>query len=176
MEFTGRITKDGSIDFGERNAAIFKKFRAENVGMVLKIIPVLPESNKQRAYPEGAIIPLVTFYQEGMDHRSSEDCRKVREWLKLEFNSEVVSIDAGESGSQVHRIAKSTKGREALNAFLERVMDWLHDNCSPPAEAIDPQSFITWRDTVMPYGGPDNYIDYLVETGVLKAAHSLEDH
>jgi hypothetical protein len=41
----------------------------------------------------------------------------VREWLKAEFNGELVVID-----DKVHRIGKSTKGREALNAFLERVI------------------------------------------------------
>jgi hypothetical protein len=49
--------------------------------MRIKIKPVLPKSNKQRGFLEGAVIRLVTFYQQGMDYRSSEDNRRVREWL-----------------------------------------------------------------------------------------------
>lgn len=59
----------------------------------------------------------------------------MREWLKAEFNGELVVID-----DKMHRIGKSTKGREALNAFLERVIGWLIDNYAPPAEALDAKS------------------------------------
>ncbi len=163
MEFLGRITKDGGLDFGERNGVIFKRYLADNPGIVLRITPVLPESGKQRRYLEGAIIPLVTYYQEGMNHRSSADCEKVREWLKQEFNADLVSI-----AGTVHPIAKSTKGREALNAFLERVVDWLVENYQPPAEALDPERYKVWRDTIAPDGGPDNYIDYLAKCGNLR--------
>ena len=60
--------------------------------------------------------------------------------------------------------AKSTKGRVALQSFLENVLAWLVENYAPPVEALDPEAFKVWRDTVFPSGGPDNYIDYLVET------------
>ena len=56
-------------------------------------------------------------------------------------------------GGKNHRIAKSTKGREALQPFLERVIEWLQENYAPPAEALDPEQFKAWRDTVFPYGG-----------------------
>lgn len=97
-----------------------------------------------------------------MDHRSHEDVRRVREWMKEEFNGEMVEL-----GGKVHLVPMSTKGREALQAFLERVMTWLIENYSPPAEAIDPEKFKHWRDVVFPQGGPDNYIDYLHETKIL---------
>jgi hypothetical protein len=163
MEFVCRIQKDGGLNFGDRNGALFAKFRRDNPGMVLKIIPVLPESNKQRGSLEGAVIPLVTFYQDGMDHRNGDDCRKVREWLKGEFNGELVVV-----GGKTHRIGKSTKGRKVLQPFLERVIDWLVENYSPPHEALDPEAFKVWRDTIFPSGGPESYIEYLVESGKLK--------
>jgi hypothetical protein len=161
MEFVFRVSKDGGMDFGERNRVYFKQYLASNAGALCKITPVLPESNKQRRFLEGAIIPLVTYYQDGLNHRDAADRAKVREWLKLEFNAESVNV-AGE----VHKIPKSTRGREALNKFLEAVVEWLQDNYAPPVEALDPASFKLWRDTVM--DGPDNYIDWLVSTGVLK--------
>lgn len=163
MEFIGRIQKDGDIDFGERNGAIFRKMLRDNPGMLLKITQVLPESDKQRRFLEGAVIPLATFHQEGLDYRNPDDCRKVREWLKEEFNSELVVV-----GGRAHRIAKSTKGREALQPFLERVVTWLIENYAPPSEALDPDAYKHWRDTVFPTGGPDTYIDYLLTCGILQ--------
>ena len=103
------------------------------------------------------MIPLITFYQEGMDHRSAEDRHRVREWCKEEFNGEMVEL-----GGKVHRIAKTTKGRDQLQPFLERVLAWVMENYEPPPEALNPDGYKTWRDTVFPFGGPDNYIDYLL--------------
>lgn len=161
MEFTFRVTKDGGMDFGERGRVYFKQYLASNPGALCKIVPLLPESNKQRRFLEGAVIPLVTFYQEGMDHRNSDDCATVREWLKLEFNAESVRI-----AGKYQKIPKSTRGRGALNAFLEQVVEWVQDSYGPPAEALDPAGFKLWRDTVM--DGPDNYIDWLALQGILK--------
>jgi hypothetical protein len=161
MEFVFRVTSDAGMDFGERNRAYFKQWLKDNSGALCKITPILPESNKQRRYLEGAVIPLVVFYQTGMDHRKPEDRGNVRDWLKTEFNGETVLI-AGEA----HKVPKSTRGREALNRFLEDVVGWLQDNYAPPVEALDPNSFKLWRDTVV--DGPDNYIDYLVAKGILK--------
>ncbi|OJY74671.1 MAG: hypothetical protein BGP12_06875 [Rhodospirillales bacterium 70-18] len=163
MEFLGRIKPGGGLDFGERNSVIFKRYLVENPGIVLRITPVLPESAKQRRYLEGAVIPLITYYQDGMDHHSADDRQRVREWLKQEFNSETVII-----GGEVRRVPKSTKGRDALQPFLERVMDWLTENYQPPAEALDPKGFKVWQDTVFPNGGPDSYIDWLRETRALR--------
>lgn len=153
------------MDFGERNRGLFKQWLKENPGSLCKITPILPESNKQRRYLEGAVIPLVTYYQEGRNHRSSADRDVVREWLKLEFNSETVHIGPDKEV----RIAKSTRGREALNKFLEAVVEWLQDNYEPPVEALNPDNFKRWKAEVFsdPAEG-DNYIDYLVEQKVLK--------
>ena len=86
----------------------------------------------------------------------------MREWLKLEFNSEMVRVNGFGN-----RIAKSTKGRDALQPFLERVIEWLQENYAPPPEAINPEEYKVWHDTIFPYGGADNYIDYLCERRIL---------
>jgi hypothetical protein len=70
------------------------------------------------------------------------------------------------AGNALH-VAKSTKGRDALQPLLEPEIDWLVENYQPPHEALDPASFRVRNDTVFPSGGPDNYIDYLEELNVL---------
>ena len=79
---------------------------------------------------------LLAYYQEGMSHRDPDDRARVREWLKEEHPGELVAI-----GGVVLKIGKSTKGREALTAFLERVMDWLIENYAPPQKAIDRETY-----------------------------------
>lgn len=163
MEFIARIMPDRHLRFGQRDRAHFERYMAEHPGMLLKISPVLPESEKQRRFFEGAIVPLVAHYQDGMDHRDGEDLRRVREWLKEEFNGEFVTV-----AGKAHRVAKSTKGRDALQPFLERVVAWLIENYQPPHEALDPESFKRWQAEVFPSGGPDDYIDYLCGLNLLK--------
>src|SRR3990167_5491906 len=164
--FFARIKTDASgLELGsDWHRANFKKFLQENKGARVKLELMLPESRKQRGYLEGCVVSLIAFYQEGMDHRNPNDLRKVREWLHQEFNSELVVV-----AGKIKTVGKSTKGRKELNAFLERVMDWLVEQYAPPAEAIDPGKYKLWRDTVFPFEqGPDNYIDYLQECGILR--------
>jgi hypothetical protein len=56
----------------------------------------------------------------------------------------------------------------ALQPFLDRVVEWLQENYAPPPEALDPERFKVWRDTIFPNGGPSDYISYLQEVGVLR--------
>jgi hypothetical protein len=163
MEFECRGTAQGTLDFGPHNRAKFMQFLKDNPGVRLKITPELPESGRLRRYFEGAIVPLIAFYQEGMDHRNSQDRRNIREWLKEEFNGEMINI-----GGTMHLVGHTTKGNAQLKPFVERVLDWMDENYAPPAEALDPERFKTWRDTIFPFGGPDNFIDYNVETGILR--------
>lgn len=161
-KFMGRFRPDGGLEFGSYTKMHLKKFIKENPNMPFELKPQFPESTKQRGYFEGGICPLVAFYQEGMEHRNSKDVERVREWLKIEFNGEIINFRG-----KTHRIAKSTKNR--LNqGFLERVVDYIIENYAPPMEALDPEKYKHWRDAVYPYGGADNYIDYLVELNIIK--------
>lgn len=160
-KFNGRFSKDGGMEFGPIIKMKLKQFIIDNPGMPFELKPLFPESLRQRGYFEGAICPLIAFYQEGMDYHNSKCLKEVREWLKLEFNGKYVTI-----GTVVHKIGQSTK--EKLNdGFLERVTDYVIENFSPPIEALNPESYKNWRDTVYPDGGPDNYIDYLVSLNLL---------
>lgn len=164
--FQARIKHDGTglelgTDFNRRK---FHDFLKKNPGLRMKIEPVLPESANQRRWFEGALVPLVTFYQKGMDHTAPEDNRKVRDWLKEEFAGEMVVV-----AGKANRIAGSTKGRKALQGFIERVMDWAGEN-GYQIELLNPEEYKKWRDEIFPFEqGPDNYIDYLAQTGRLKS-------
>lgn len=141
----------------------FAKFVKFHEGKRLWITPTFKESDKQRAFFEGAIVPLVAFFQEGMDYTNSEDLRNVREWLKIEFNGGFVNIQ-GKS----YKIGKSTQGK--LNdGFIEAIIDWLEENYGiDRTKVLNPKDYKEWRDEVYPFGGPDNFIEYLLETGKLK--------
>ena len=157
IPFYAIATKDGGFDVGsDYNRARVKQWLKDHAGTRLKFEAMTPESNKQRRFFEGAVVPLVAFYQEGMSHTNTDDLRKVREWLKIEFNGEFISI----KGKSV-KVAKSTKG-ELNRGFLERVQDWMEEN-GYAVEVLNPKEYEHWRDAIFPYSGPDNYIDYLVE-------------
>ena len=163
MIFRGRFTDKGTFFFSDFIKAQLLDYIKGNPNQPFEIRPLLPESYSQRRYFEGAIIPLITFYQEGLDHRSSVDTKTVRDWLKIEFCGDLVVI-----GGKAHRVPQSTKGK-LNNGFLERVIGWIEDNYAPPREALDPEAYKKWRDTIFPFGGPDNYIDYLVDIRILTA-------
>jgi hypothetical protein len=55
------------------------------------------------------------------------------------------------------KIGESTKGRAALQPFLERVVTWLVENYDPPQAALDPEQYKKWRDTIFPTGERDHY-------------------
>ena len=154
--------RDGKADLGDDyNRERFKAFLKENDGVRLQITPVMPESRRQRGWFESAVIGLLTFYQEGMDHRDYRDRARVREWVKLEFNGEYTTV-----AGKALLTPKSTKGLLS-QGLIDRVLLWLEEQYSPPHQALNPDEYKKWRDTVFPYGGPDNYIDYLVSTGIL---------
>lgn len=160
--FWAQSSPEGKLSLGsEYNATRFKEFLRKNPGIRFKIEPLTPESQKQRGFFEGAIVPLITYYQEKLDHHDNEDCRKVREWLKIEFCGEFQSV----SGKSL-KVPGSTSGK--LNkGFLEDVLDWMSDQ-GYQTELLVPSDYKKWKDTVFPYGGPDNYIDYLLEIKKLK--------
>src|SRR5947209_5576105 len=145
MEFQLRGMPDGQLSFGVHGREKLRLFlRNYPHGVPMTLTASLPESSKLRRFYEGAVIPLATFYQEGMNHHDPDDRRKMREWLKQEFNGEIILVDG-----KRHRVAKSSKGRDALNPLVERVINWLQDNYDPPPQALDPQAYKDWRDTVL---------------------------
>lgn len=153
MKFKATMEK-GKFNFGSPEARTsFTEYASKHEGNIFSI--ELYESMKERRWFEGAVVPMITFYQEGMDHKNPDHNREVREWLKLEFNPEIICIK-GIS----HTIAASTKGQ--LNkGFVEDVMNWMSDQ-GYKVEYLLPSMYKDWRDRLFANGGPDNFIDYLV--------------
>jgi hypothetical protein len=163
MKFQARTQNGGLIFPSDYQRDQFRKYVKENDGIRVKIEPITPESNNQRAFFEGAIVPLVTYYQEGMDHRNSEDLRQVREWLKIEFNGSVVLVD-----KKAHKVAQSTKGK--LNdGFIERVVDYLTENYGiDTAKVLNPEEFKKFRDEIYPYSNYEDFIAYMKDIKLIK--------
>lgn len=160
--FWAESTQEGKFSMGsEDNAKRFRDFLKKNPGIRFKIDPLTPESNKQRGFYEGGVVPLITYYQDGLDYHKWEDCKQVRSWLNLAFNGEFKVI-----GGQSVKVPKSTKG--VLNkGFLERILDWMEEN-GYQTELLVPSDYKYWRDAIFSTGGPDNYIDYLLSIGKLR--------
>lgn len=160
--FWASASPEGGFDMGsEYNRLRLKQDLRQHTGSRYKIERVTPESNKQRRFFEGAVLPLIAYYQEGMHYENSSDLEKVREWLKIEFNGEMVVI----KGKAI-KVGGSTKGK--LNTgFLERVIDWAESQ-GYQTELLNPAEYKHWHAAIFPFGGPDNYIDYLLELGKLK--------
>ena len=153
------------IQFHPRTKAEFKAYVLENGPIRLTVTHDRPESAKMRRWYEGGLVRLITHYQEGLDHHDPEHRRKVREWLKAEFNAEIIEV-----AGKAQRVAKSTAGRAVFEPFVERVQDWFVENYAPPLEAMDPERWKAWNDTVRTIpGSVDNYLDYLIEIGILPA-------
>jgi hypothetical protein len=132
----------------------------EHDGRVIAIMDRVPESRQFRAWFEGALIPLITFYQGGMDYRSPEDNRRVREWILQEFNSEGLKING-----KVHLVRKTSKGE--LNNLTERILGWMTEN-GYQTEVLNVDEFKRWRDELSFDTNFDNYIEYLVSIKRLK--------
>jgi hypothetical protein len=162
--FKGYFKEDGGLEFGAYTKSDLMRFIKENPRMPFELKPLLPESNEQRGFFEGGICSLVAYYQEGMDYRNYKDREKVREWLKIEFNGDLIAI-----GGKSHRIAKSTKNQLNLG-FLERVEDWLVEQYNPPMYFFDTNNYKRWHDELLPLGETktETYIDYLKEINILK--------
>jgi len=157
------IAQKGGMHMNEYTKGHFIEFLKDNEDIRLEITPLLPESSNMRRFFEGGILPFITFYQEGMNHRDYKDIHKVREWLKTEFNGDVVIL-----GGKQHRVTKSTKG--LLKEFIERVMDWMGEQ-GYPIELLNPDDYKRWRDEIFPTGeidSPDNFIDFLVSIGKMR--------
>jgi hypothetical protein len=163
MKFEARAKNGGLVFQSDSQRDEFRDFVKKNDGVRLKIEQITPESEEQRGFFEGAIVPLVTYYQEGMDRFNSRHLRQVRDWLKIEFNGEVVVVD-----KKAHKIALSTKGK--LNdGFIERVIDYLVENYGiDPAKVLNPEAYKRFRDEIYPYSNYEDFIAYMKDIKLLK--------
>jgi hypothetical protein len=126
-----------------------------------EIVPIVPESRHQRGFYHSAICALYAFFHERLDHRNWQDIQAVHEWLKVEYNGEYLVIN-----EKAHRVAISTKGKLS-DGYLHRCIEGLIENYGLDPRVLETSRYKHWRDAVYPFGGPDNYIDYLVDIKLL---------
>lgn len=153
---------EGRLSLGsDYNRARFADFLRIHPGTRMRIDPYTPESSKQRKFFEGAIVPFVTFFQENLDYNDTDDLARVRDWLKIEFNGQFITL-----GGKSVKVPKSTKG-ELNRGFLERILDWCGEQ-GYPIEFLNTADYKDWNDRIRPTEGPPHYIDYLVSVGKLR--------
>lgn len=159
----------GALSLGtEYNRARFKQDLRENDGARYRIERMTPESRDQRGFFEGAVIPL-WVYLDGNDWRNSNIVKHYHNESKKEFNGDFI-IRAG----QKEKIGKSTKG--ILNkGFLDKVIDFLEEQYGiERIEVLNPETYKRWRDELYGTGETDDFIEYMVETGMLKRTPEYE--
>lgn len=140
------------------------QFAKEHKNERMELRALLPESRHQRNWLEGGLIPLFVFWtgRDWNDWRVREDAR---EDIMREANGE---LRVNALSGKTEKYARSSKGRDNLNKVCEWLLDYLTEQYAVPDEAIDPKKYKVWRDTIYPAGGPDDYISYLLEIGVIK--------
>lgn len=152
------------FDVGDYNYRKIIQYVRENPDCRLHLSCVFPESDKQRRFFEGSLIPLIAFYN-GQDYHKSSVLKDIRNDVKMEFWSEMKpNLLTG----KLEKKTKSTKGSKALNAITEKVSDFLVEQYGAPYEAMDVKEYKKWRDIELMNGAPDNFIDYLLEIGILR--------
>ena len=117
-----------------------------------------PESENQRKFFEGVVCVLATFFQDNLDYRNNDDIKKMRDTLI----EDALGLETKEIEGKLRTFRESSKGSENLNKVVEYSIDYLVSEFAiEQEEVLNPDKYKTWRDTIYPYGGPDNYIDYL---------------
>lgn len=144
------------IEVSEYHASKIRQAVKDNGSPIrAEIVTLMPESNQQRRYLMGSLIPLLVFL-DGNDHRDSKTCERYFEFLKLEFYPEVLTIK-----KKVHVFAGSTKGSNRLNKFIERVQEYICDNYglefSNPV--FNPSEYKKWTDELLT-AGFETFISY----------------
>lgn len=149
---------DGTLAMTPYQDVIKRQFAKANAGKRVRLTleAVQPESRKLRGYLHGAVYPLWA-YLDGKDHRNATVLETLHEVAKEEFNPEWITI----SGT-LRKVGKSSKGKE-LQGFVNKVIDFLVEQYGiDPNEVLNPEAYKDWAARIYPFGGPDNFISYLI--------------
>jgi len=169
MKIIGKII-NGKLEIGDYNRAKLNDFLKDkkNQGRKIAIQDRAPESRKQRAFYHSAVLTLWA-YLNGQDYKDGDEIGFLHEHAKREFNGEIVLVE----GKPVKR-GKSTTGLlsendQANSGYIDRVVTYLEENYGiDRTKVLNPEHYKTWRDEIFSFGKQDNYIDYLLEIGLLK--------
>ena len=161
-KFEGKFKKDG-LDFMKGRDAILR-YASFHVGQRFALIPLEPESEVQRGFYEGGVIPL-WIYLDGYDFRDPVKQKQYHQHANEEFNPEVLTIN----GKNVKKGASSKGKLNGENGIINKVIDMLEEQYGiDRIECLDPAKYKDWRDRIKINGEYDEYIDYLVAMGKLK--------
>jgi hypothetical protein len=165
--------KNGQVSFYEGDTEKWNKFKKFNEGKRIHISLIEEESMRRRRMFEGAVVPLLTFFQEHYDHRNNEHRKLVRSWLQEEFCPEIVEVNG-----ITKKVGGSTKNKlGGEDQLVETVKNYMAENYGiNPDLVLNTKHYEDWRDTIYPFdlGGPDNYIDYLVSIHRLNPKESYK--
>lgn len=153
---------DGTLAMTDYQDATKREFARKNAGkrVRLTLTPFTPESSEQRGFYHGGVLALWA-HLDGKDYRKSSIIDAYHEVAKLEFNPEIVIVNG-----QARKIGKSTK--RVLNSHIEKVIDYLVENYGiNPEEVLNPSVYKDWAARIYPFGGPDNFISYLISISKL---------
>jgi len=158
MKFQG-IFQDGGLLFGTPEQ--LKEYAAKHEGGKFNIVPYVPESPRQRKFYHGAVLPLWAFLND-WDYKDTDNLTFLHGEAKNEFNSEVMFLD----GKKVKR-GKSTKG--ALQEHIEKVILYLEEQYAiDRLKVLNPEHYRDFMDRVFMEGKYTDYIDYLIDLGILQ--------
>lgn len=155
--------KNGTIAMTEHQDYLKRKYVGERAGrrIRLTIEEVTPESRNLRRFYHGAILKLWA-YLDGKDYQDTGVLEKLHEVAKEEFNPEMIVISG-----KAYKVGKSSKGKD-LQPFVEKIIDFLTEQYGiDPMEVLNPESYKDWASRIYPFGGPDNFISYLISLGKL---------
>jgi len=156
------ISEAGKLRMSDYNADRFRKDLKNNPGARYKIERLTPESKEQRGFYHGGVLSLWAFLND-LDHKDSNIIEELHHYAKKEFNGMIIILEGKKK-----KVGKSTKG--ILNTgYIEKVIEYLEENYAiDRATMLNPEEYKRWRDEIAPYSKIDNYIDFLVEQGILK--------
>lgn len=159
------VSDDGKFSLGSpHNRARFADDLKENPGARYRIERITPESRKQRGFYHGAVLSLWA-YLNGWDYKDHEIIDFLHHEAKKEFNGEMVMLD----GRKIIR-GKSTKGK--LEKYLDRIIDYLEEEYAIDRNVVlNNNEYKKWEDTIYPFGGPEHYLDYLIELNKIPAVY-----
>lgn len=154
------ILQPNTIGFrSEKDREKLRKISKDRPGTRAEIVPLLPESRKMRGFYHGGVLSIWAYLND-LDYMDSDVIHALHEEAKKEFNGETIILDG-----EPKKIGKSTKG--ILVNHIEKVIEYLEENYGiDRSECLNPEDYKYWRDALRSNGGPDNYIDYLLEKGV----------
>lgn len=162
MIFIAQVKK-GKLKMTDYMSSHFQDFLKKNEGARVHVEPVTIESKKIRKFYHGAVIPLIA-YLNNLDFKNSSVRASIHEYLKIEFNGELIEI-----GGNVRKIGKTT--RNQLNSgFLEGVIQWVEEQYGlNRKDVLDSDEYFKWRDELYPFTDcPETFIEYLKSLNKLK--------